>query len=246
MESECIGDVLNLPAAAARRLTREASRLHNRLEPDLEQEEVTYPPAALRVVGPGAGGLELLEAPRSDAVSRLDVRDRELLERVVKNWPDHLERAGEDVSRVSQSSIPVLPASEQAPSAGTLQPGDLDGLDAETCARLASIDVLTLVDLVESSVDDLVSGAGLPFTRARTLQFRAGKRRHVACQSPVDASPFAALQEKATEQQQAPEERFSPSDRPQPEPTPDAALDTVYEIPRPLAADHSGAAGPFA
>lgn len=243
MESESIGDVLNLPPAAARRLTREASRLHDRLEPDLEREEVTYPPAAsLRSMDPGGALLGSTEDPAPEALSRLDVRDRELLDRVVHSW----QRADHGEAPSAERQAPAAPAPHSAPPPlDTLRPGDVEGLDADACELLARIGIITLEELVDSSVDDLVTRAGLPYTRARTLQFRAGKRRRVAAHRPVDSSPFAPVDSAQGEETQAPGERFSPSDRPLPEPDP--ALDVSYEIPRPFQMEDDGdAAGPFA
>jgi hypothetical protein len=98
---EKVGVLLGLPPAAARRLTREAQRLVERLEPDLEQEEVTYPPAARQLeVKPPPKDFKLGDSepsepeppepapPEAELKSRsdLDLRDRALLDRVVARW----------------------------------------------------------------------------------------------------------------------------------------------------------------
>ena len=111
---EKVGKLLGLPPAAARRLTKEALRLIERLEPDLEQEEVTYPPAARPAAvkpppkgyrleepapaaeepGPAAEGpAPAAEGPAPESESEalksrddLDLRDRALLDRVVERW----------------------------------------------------------------------------------------------------------------------------------------------------------------
>lgn len=93
LRPEKVGDLLGLPPAAARRLTKEATRLLERLEPDLEQEEVTFPPAARpAAVKPPPLGFSLEEAPLAPEApptrqrTDLDLRDRALLDRVVERW----------------------------------------------------------------------------------------------------------------------------------------------------------------
>jgi hypothetical protein len=257
METDNIGDVLRLPPAAARRFSREASRLQDRLEPDLDREEVTYPPASgQRAAGYGAPEFSSPRDPDTDVVSRLDVRDRELLDRVVHSWRpvEYVDRP-EKPSRVEESAETPAPQVVLEPeSEPTLQPGDVEGLDSDLCASLAQVGIRTLEDLVNCSVDELVTRAGLPFTRARTLQFRAGKRRVVASHSPVDPAPFTPVEIQSAPPEIEPpvpapvmSEPRAPSCEVEEEEGPEFPEEPIYEIVRPFyPQDDSGAAGPFA
>lgn len=279
-----VGKLLGLPSAAARRLTREAQRLRERLDPDLEPEEVTYPPAAEVVAKPApARRYQLLDEPVASAPAPapepapvapeparagLDLRDRELLERVVERWrnedtvaplPDfgvgaeelaglaqvevragrvaEVDDAIEEVETVEEAAPEPPVAAAAAPSG--LRPGDLVGLDAHACAALAAAGVRSLEDLATHPIDELRERSGLAYTRARTLQFLAGREL-------ADAAPRAA----------EPEERLSPAERPVelPEPELHAVVEDVggwdlRRLPDHLGdefPDDGGAAGPFA
>jgi hypothetical protein len=88
----------------------------------------------------------------------------------------------------------------------------------------------------------LVSRIGMPFIRARTLQFRAGKR----------AGDRQSSRAKAPTESRLPERRLSPSEGPRPEPEfppeEELSLDTErsFIIPRPMPLEEGSAAGPFA
>ena len=201
LESDRLARLLGLTPAAARRLLREAVLLEERLEPALEREEVMYPPAAhaaaMKPAPPGFLGVSGEEEPSvqpEQPRSALDLRDRNLLDRVVDRWRKADQRArGES----SDSSEPEQnPASEieprwespslaeveveieipTPPQRGHLRPGQLGGLDQETCDRLVRGGIASLEELATCPIDDLVARTELSFTRARTLQFLAGRR----------------------------------------------------------------------
>lgn len=236
LPSEDLAGVLHMPPAAARRLSREASRLGARLDSVLEPEEVTYPAASALLERRGDVMDLNLPEPRADsdvdAIQRLNLRDRDLLKRVVGS-----RKA--DVSTElpqPQSAPPTAPAVDsRIPSADQLSSGDLEGLDEELCSALAHSGIRSLSDLVECSVDDLVARIGIPFIQARSLQFRAGKR-------VGGGRPKLAVE--------AVVERLSPSDslRPEPDAEPELLIETErsFIIPRPMPLDEGSAAGPFA
>ena len=253
LSADKIGKVLGLPAAAARRLTREAGRLHERLEPDLEQEELTYPAAAeARGIKPPPPSFRLDEPSfeRSTPSARLGLRDQELMQRVVERWrsedqpedgvePEALEELFLQPAEPDPQGLRIveLSASEREALKPTvadvplLQAGDLDGLDPETCRLLLAAEVRSLEELATCPADELSVRSGLPFTKARTLQFRAGKRL-AEIASDLVANGGAVAEE----------ERISPSERPlplaEPESTPEKVTGLMW--------DDSGAAGPFA
>ncbi|MFT7486962.1 MAG: hypothetical protein ACI9F9_002819 [Candidatus Paceibacteria bacterium] len=261
-----VSKVLNLPAAAARRLTREANRLLERLEPDLEQEEVTYPAATdTRGIKPPPAGV-MFDGPSNDRMSDrppLGLRDQELLKRVVERWRSselptvevQPESLGEMLPEPQDTGVEYFvpgPAEHsldsrethsielcseelhalepERPVIDSLHPGDIEGLDEETCAALERADVRSLEELATCPADELTMRSGLAFTRARTLQYRAGKQ-------------LAQNGSGSLKVLRATEERMSPSDRPVP------VKDVRESSPAKAAAvlwDDSGAAGPFA
>jgi hypothetical protein len=242
MAPERVAGLLALPEAAARRLGREARRLTERLEPDLEQEEVTYPAGAgAREAQPPVSGLRIeagVSAVRregTDAVGareRLALRDRALLDRVVERWRerDDSEAPGtalsqsEELEQLRQVEIRAGEVREADPEEpGELVPGSLPGLDAGASEALRRAGISGLEELATCPVDELQRRTGLGFTRVRTLQFHAGRS--------LEASPAPA------EQEPLPTERLSPSGRP-----PERELAAhAPELP-----DDGGAAGPFA
>lgn len=270
-----VGKLLGLPSAAARRLTREAQRLVDRLEPELEQEEVTYPPAAEAAAAvPGLRSYRLADArpevdrppsDRLDARAGLDLRDRELLDRVVARWRNDdttapLPEVGvgsEELDLLAQVEVrdgcvdaidesPVGAPRASTPQGGRsgLQPGDVAGLDAHACCALLAAGVGSLEELATCPVDELRERSGLGYTRVRTLQFLAGRRLAEAAASEPAPAPAA------------PEERLSPAERPlealRQELQPigdDASRWDVRALPRDEgfeSLDDGGAAGPFA
>lgn len=198
LESTRLSRLLGLSPAAARRLLREAALLEERLEPPLEREEVMFPPAASSSAGaPAPGYLRIAGPEEPPAVAskprvELDLRDRTLLERVVDRW-----RKADRTARVESSEAsgqeseppPALPSeveADQEPVAGAevpsrpareeLHPGQVGGLDKETCNRLKQGGITSIEELATCPIDDLVERTQLSFTRARTLQFLAGRR----------------------------------------------------------------------
>lgn len=198
LPTEQLGQVLNLAPAAARRFTREAQHLHERLDPELECEEVTYPPAEQAVaLQPAPVVNRVLEAelpqeiPRQVAREHLDLRDRQLLDRVVQRWRDEdpsrelpgttgdsveqePEVVGEDLQVIQILGGEVQEVTER-PASG-LVVTDLEGLDEAACAALASAGVLTLETLATEAADDVAQRSNLTFTRVRTLQFLANRK----------------------------------------------------------------------
>ncbi len=200
LEPKRLAKILGLSPAAARRLLREVALLQDRLEPDLEREEVMYPPAAdaggMKPAPPGY--LRVGPTPEAAPVQReepadtaepprradLDVRDRRLLDAVVDRW-----RKADETSRrkVEEETPPVQePVDEQPthevveisvhPPPGMLRAGDLSGLDEGVCEALYRGGITSLEELATCPVDALVERSRLSFTRARTLQFLAGRR----------------------------------------------------------------------
>lgn len=288
-----VGKVLNLAPAAARRFTREARHLLERLEPDLEQEEVTYPPAAQPLAPKPAPPSVRLEDPEptpevpailpiARTVSRehLDLRDRQLLDRVVDRWRDEetkttparvmpwaAERAEQDEHeelRVIEILGGEVQAFEPPPLEETregLRPGELPGLDTLICERLAKAGIDSMEDLATIPIDDLVRQSRLTFTRARTLQYHAGRKLTERAELGR-ASSIAATRAVAPE---ALTERISPREAPSTfeDPGPPEDLDSGAEsetreepaepqpafgsgVSRLAPLDDGGVAGPFA
>lgn len=195
LESTRLSRLLGLSPAAARRFLREAALLEDRLEPPLEREEVMYPPTANSGERspappdylPGSGGEDASE-PAAKPRYELDVRDRNLLERVVDRWRKADRKAPVESSATPDPEPeppPALPsrveeeAAVEVPSRSTreeLRPGQLGGLDKETCKRLLGGGIASLEELATCPIDDLVQRTQLSFTRVRTLQFLAGRR----------------------------------------------------------------------
>ena len=177
---ERLSKLLRLSAASARRLLREAELLNGRLDPTLEREEVMYPPStaanAIKPPPPGSVKLGAADEPNpstaSPTRSGMDLRDRALLDRVVERW-----RADDAAEGSTSGPEPreQQPREEPADSLPELRAGLFSGLDASTCAQLLSAGVSTLEELATCPVDELSSRSGLGFTRARTLQFLAGR-----------------------------------------------------------------------
>ncbi len=258
LPAEKVARLLAIPEAAARRLGREAGRLVERLDPGLEQEEVTYPPAAeARGVKPPMRSLRLEDgvpverpvAPARGARGRLDLKDRALLDRVVERWRERDANDGrapllseaEELEQLRQVEVRAGQVVEAEPGgpAERLRPGDVPGLDAHAGAALERAGITNLEELATCPVDQLVERTGLGFTRARTLQFLAGRR----LQEELAAR---GQEELAARGRPVPaEERLSPSERPAPVVAEEAAAARLAG-PRDLEADDGGAAGPFA
>ncbi|MFT7668374.1 MAG: hypothetical protein ACI8X5_001066 [Planctomycetota bacterium] len=247
LPSEKVGTVLNLAPAAARRFTREAQRLLDRLDPDLEQEEVTFPPASEpHAIKPSLSRARVQLAEPEPALRtlgvnrRLDVRDQELLGKVVQRWRDEepalapalppateeredlqvLEILGNEVRQV----VPEPPVQTEL-----LKPLDLASLDATACEALRVAGILSLEDLATFPIDELVLRSGLTFTRARTLQYLAGRElakrskpmfkpeptREIKPMPKPVREPMPKLVRKPVSEPAIPRaERISPSDRP--------------------------------
>jgi len=289
-----LGKVLNLAPAAARRLEREARLLLERLEPDLEREEVTYPPAetplaakpAPPVLTPRVEPARQLGRPAPElsaatAREHLDQRDRELLERVVQRWREEeprpeaiLERntpepeVGEEredlrVIEILGGDLRTLEEGRTSREA-RLRPGDVPGLDGPACAALEQGEIASLEDLATIPIDDLVRRTGLTFTRARTLQYLAGRQlseRTTEVPRPVPAPPPREPRPAQREERISPRE--VPADlevlrphrelRPEPEPSIGSTAEPLRRagtgaLGVDLGAElgDGGAAGPFA
>jgi hypothetical protein len=185
LEPDRLAKILNLSSAAARRLLREIGLLEKRLEPDLEREEVMYPPTAgagaMKPAPPGHFRVDP-EPPPVAGRSSLGPRDRQLLDKVVARW----RQADEETHRleaVDRRPEPEFVEAEEkvveiptTPPPDPLLPGLLGGLDAAACDSLAGGGIVSLEELATCPVDELVERSGLSFTRARTLQFLAGRR----------------------------------------------------------------------
>lgn len=217
LEPNRLAKILGLSPAAARRLLREVALLQERLEPDLEREEVMYPPTA------DAGGMKPApparrEEPASAAEplrrADLDLRDRRLLDAVVDRW----RKADENTRRKVEQEAPPSeepvdePTAEEVveisvyPPPGTLRAGDLSGLDQGVCEALYRGGITSLEELATCPVDALVERSRLSFTRARTLQFLAGRRLSEQEGKKLPTEQVAQAAARATP---GPEERIS-------------------------------------
>jgi len=276
LSAKRVAKLLSLTPAAARRFTREARLLVERLEPTLEKEEVMYPPAAQsEAVKPPPPGLLRVELPDelpaewgpSSPVNRgnLDVRDRVLVDRVIERWrSEEVDAPGEVPLR--QVDVPTAPRSLSAiqgsePTAEVarqrLKVGELGGLDVDAVERLGLAGITSLEELATCPLDEMRAASGLSFTRARTLQFLAGRQLAedtargqvtpppVVVAPPVQATPRA---EPLPEREAAPvaedelvetvnvEERLSP-------PAPETRI-SLGDFP--FTFEDEGAGGPFA
>jgi hypothetical protein len=192
-----LAKLLSLSPASARRLMREGEVLRERLDPNLEREEVMYAPTstASTIKPPPAGSVQIEEPPVeqeaelpaptgaiSDTAVRagLDLRDRALLDKVMNRWraeepaaseappADLVEAHVEEPDEVEAVEEPIV----MVPAPG-LQVGDLAGLDEEICERLRVGGVHSLEELATCPIDEVTRRTGLSFTRARTMQFLA-------------------------------------------------------------------------
>jgi hypothetical protein len=130
-----------------------------------------------------------------------------------------------------------------------LRAGDLQGLDEEVCGVLQRGGILSLDDLATIPVDELVKRSCLTFSRARTLQYLAGREITRRSEERLAREPLMAGPET--------QERLSPRETP----TAFDSLDFEFEPilgedePRPGVGRESfsrdrghdgGVAGPFA
>lgn len=253
---EKVGKVLNLAPAAARRFTHEAKCLLQRLEPDLELEEVTYPPASQPLAvkppppsilleefekpeeAPPVGSMTsgAVSAPRSTTRTHLDVRDQELLNKVVQRWREKeptitpvripaSDSAQKDLRVVEilaggvrdlevetplEKHVPIETPPQMQP-AERLKPGDLPGLDATGCEVLGLAGIISLEDLATIPIDELVQRSRLTFTRARTLQYLAGRHLVDRAQKRSSDRRGASL---SADRSSGTADRFSPSQGP--------------------------------
>ena len=203
---ERLSKLLRLSAASARRLLREAQLLSDRLDPALEREEVMYPPstAASAIKPPPPGSVRLeegegAEGSRARTRSGMDLRDRALLDKVVERW-----REDDEADRPSANSASSATQAQPEPAAVLSTPelteGVLTGLDADTCEKLVSAGVSTLEELATCPVDDLSSRSGLGFTRARTLQFLAGRALAARAHAPASRPTRGGLSARPSAQ----------------------------------------------
>ncbi len=241
-----VGKLLGLPSAAARRLTREAQRLVDRLEPDLEQEEVTYPPAAeAAALMPGIHSYRLSEArpatertsgDRLDARSGLDLRDRELLDRVVARWrnedtTDPLAEVGvgpEELDVLAQvelrdgrvdevdESVTRAPERDGERRGGPAGPQPAvvrDGLRPGAVAGLDAHACCALLAAGVGSLEDLATGPVDELRERSGLGYtRVRTLQFLAGRRLAEAAPPSEPQ--STPAPVAPAERLSPAERP--------------------------------
>ncbi len=185
--------------------------------PAARADEVKAPP-------PGSFKLDDLEPPSASEPSPVThrsvdhssgpsaVRDRVLLDMVMQHWRSADESAQEaeagETPDARQARDPalapprqpagertvILPGPGQAPER-EFEPGDLPGLDAATFVQLRAGEVTSLEELFTCPVEELAERSGLSFTRARALQFHAGR----ALESE-DQTLSRAITKKAAEQ----------------------------------------------
>jgi len=262
LRPEKVGELLGLPPAAARRLSKEATRLLERLEPDLEQEEVTFPPAArASAVKPPPQGFRLEEVPTAfeESPTRqradLDLRDRALLDRVVERWRE--EDAGkrrtvaaEEEEMLRQVEIQhgavraVEPEVVEALTAATpLSTTPADGVDGRPggdrlrASDLPGLDPEACEALERGGVRSLEDLATCPIDELVTrtgLAFTRSRTLQFLAGKVLAERPEPA----PAKPRERPEERISPRERP-------AFLEPAGGAwSAPL--DDGGAAGPFA
>lgn len=190
LEPKNLAKILGLTPASARRLLREVDLIRDRLDqPDLEREEVMYPPgeeaAGVKPAPPGLFVLEPTDEPRLPPRAELELRDRRLLDQVVDRWRREDERVREeraewasDEEQEEEDEVSTEPVVEITayPPRDLLRPGELSGLDESVCEALFRGGIASLEELATCPIDELVERSSLSFTRARTLQFLAGRR----------------------------------------------------------------------
>ena len=111
---------------------------------------------------------------------------------------DALLPRGSRSSPSSESLSPPPPHAAARPAAGPLDaliPQAVDGLDANTCARLEAAGVRSLAQLAARGADDLARVTGLTFSGVRRLQFLAGRQvtADSAARGEVIPAPRAPL-----------------------------------------------------
>jgi len=205
LEPKKLAKILGLTPASARRLLREVNSIRDRLdEPDLEREEVMYPPAeeaaGVKPALPALFALEPTDEPPLPPRAELELRDRRLLDQVVDRWRREDERAREERAEAATDEEqeegdeaggePVVEITAYPPR-DLLRPGELSGLDESVCDALYRGGIATLEELATCPIDELVERSSLSFTRARTLQFLAGRRLAATPEPEPVAAPAA-------------------------------------------------------
>jgi hypothetical protein len=150
--------VLGLTPAAARRFLREGRLLLERLNGQGEGEEEGRPTFAQP--------LALAAAP----AGALPVGEQALLRRVLERWS---ELDAGPASRSAPRPAEPEPEAEAEEPGERLAPGRLELLDAGLCAALARAGITSLEALASLRPDRIAELCGIPFTRARRLQFSA-------------------------------------------------------------------------
>jgi len=155
--------------------------------------------------------------PGPTPTSRLDAKDRDLVQRVLQSWrkADELEirmepppertapapiafgaglgfGADADADAVVDDDDDDEPAPAPEPArpparSGALSPGLVDGLDQATCARLGAIGVRTLAQLIAAPAEELAVAAGTGYSGARRLQYLARRAQESPAPAPAPA-----------------------------------------------------------
>jgi hypothetical protein len=190
-EAEELARLIDLPAARARRLKREARLLGERISGELLQPEESAPREAASSPGPvgatappamhtspfsprrttEATSVPGLEGAPTSAAASLTGVERRLMGKVLEHWNEK--------QALAEASSPEVPASEprdstppvHSPSVLSLEDGWIDGLDARLAKRLAEIGVHSVEDLVAGDADELAAELSMAFGALRRLQF---------------------------------------------------------------------------
>jgi len=205
LDAEALAACLQVPAAMARRLHREAQVLQQRvgetwLDPEEAPDGMIVPiPEASSVPMAQPSALNHLDRSLIQAVlgsarssAEFPTPDREVGDRVVGNcvvgqadeWPG--EEDLEAIEEHNPSPMPLAPT----PMAGSALVGAVDGLDRAAAAALGAAGVGSLQDLVEHDANLLARATGINFSRIRRLQFLA-RREGSAPRAEVRSTPVS-------------------------------------------------------
>ena len=254
MQPDSLAELLQVPPAMARRLTREARLLHTGTT-DLELDEEEAPDGMVVTQEENPGGV-------TTGASNLGDGDRRLIDLAMARPPVETPQAPaegyvpspharsfrrqdletEAAPAVAPQVAPLPEAVQPPPEFVNPKPlpgaeliGAVDGLDRVVASALVGAQVTTLKDLVEADPGPLARSTGINFSRIRRLQFLA--RREEASPRVVQPAAMAPtpLPPKA-EALPAVEERAPEATDPAPEPKVFPGMDIApeVEVPSPL------------
>ena len=185
LQAEQAAELLGAAPGEARRLVREARRLVGQSAPPLEHEEVAYPPATQAAT------------PAVPAAAPAPFEERSLAEpEEPADSPAPLGAPGEaspleieGLHELEVRSGRIVELEDPEPVSSDLE--GLPGLDERCTEALLEAGIASIDALLGASVDELEARTGLGFTKLRTLQFLAARRREEQQTTLIPQAPPA-------------------------------------------------------